>query len=69
MFSDPFAHSVMDRIENGEERWQTVGLVNGTWIVLVAHTLQWEGEEEIIRVISARKLSKKERYRYEHCES
>jgi uncharacterized DUF497 family protein len=27
VFEDPFQINVMDRIENGEERWQTLGMV------------------------------------------
>ena len=27
VFEDPFQISVLDRIENGEERWQTLGMV------------------------------------------
>jgi hypothetical protein len=29
VFDDPLAISRQDRIENGEERWQTIGLVAG----------------------------------------
>lgn len=65
VFSDPFAITKQDRIENGEERWQTIGSIGNTAIVLVAHTVRWE-DVEIIRIISARKLSKQERKIYEY---
>ena len=65
VFADPFAITKQDRIENGEERWQTIGAIGNATIVLVAHTVQWD-EAEIIRIISARKLSKKERKIYEY---
>jgi uncharacterized protein len=39
VFNDPFHLSVQDRCENGEERWQTIGMVNGVIILLVAHTV------------------------------
>ncbi|TXJ09113.1 MAG: hypothetical protein E6Q25_04075 [Acinetobacter sp.] len=29
-----------DRLENGEERWQAIGVVNGVLMLLVAHTVQ-----------------------------
>ena len=29
IFVDPFALTYQDRIENGEYRWQTIGLVDG----------------------------------------
>src|SRR3546814_8312115 len=35
-FADPFALSVHDRIEGGEQRWQTLGLVAGHLLLLVA---------------------------------
>lgn len=70
IFSDPFAISHQDRIENGEERWQTIGLVNGVALLLVAHTLTtWEDNDtcvEEIRIISARKADKKERRMYDN---
>lgn len=65
VFADPFALTRQDRIENGEERWQTIGTIENTMIVLVAHTVRCENAE-IIRIISARKLSRKERKIYEY---
>lgn len=38
VFDDPRAISRLDRIERGEERWQTLGLVGGIVVLLVAHT-------------------------------
>jgi hypothetical protein len=63
-FYDP--HSVMeqDRVVDGELRWQTIGLVGETAIVLVAHTVHEPGEEEVIRIISARLADRKECRRY-----
>jgi uncharacterized DUF497 family protein len=34
-------------------------------LLLVAHTVRNEGEDEVIRIISARKASRKERVRYD----
>lgn len=65
VFSDPHALAVQDRVENGEYRWQTIGLVNGQLIVLVAHTVRLEDDAEIIRIVSARRADPKERKRYE----
>jgi len=65
VFDDPYAVTEQDRIENGEERWRTVGMIDGMLLVLVAHTLKFE-DCEVIRIISARKLDKKERRLYEH---
>ena len=56
-FSDPYALVEQDRTEGGELRWQTLGLnlVGGVVLLLVAHTVRNENEDEIIRIISARK--------------
>ncbi|ACM21168.1 protein of unknown function DUF497 [Geotalea daltonii FRC-32] len=65
VFDDPFHLSVLDRIENGEERWQTLGLVGNVVVLLVAHSFVEQDDDEMIRIISARKATKKERQRYE----
>lgn len=65
-FADPFALVEQDRIENGEHRWQTLGLVEGYLLVLVAHTIRDnEDDIDVIRIISARRAEPKERKRYE----
>ncbi len=66
VFADPFQLSDQDRFENGEYRWQTIGMVDGNLLILVAHTIG-EGMDggEIIRLISARRANAKERKRYE----
>ncbi len=65
-FADPFLLTQQDRIENGEHRWQSIGMVDGYLLLLVAHTV---GEDfdgaEVLRIISARKAEPKERKRYE----
>jgi uncharacterized DUF497 family protein len=66
VFTDPFALTEQDRIENGELRWQTMGTVEGFLLLLVAHTiLDEKNDAEIIRIISARHATPKERKRYE----
>jgi uncharacterized protein len=65
-FADPFAILEQDRIENGEYRWQTIGLVDGHLLLLVAHTIWDDGDgTEVIRIVSARPANPKERKRYE----
>ena len=39
-FADPFALTEQDRIEGGEARWQTLGMVEGRVPLLVAHTFK-----------------------------
>ena len=65
VFADPYALADQDRIESGERRWQTIGLVGRVAVLLVAHTVREEGPDEIIRLISARRANRKERMRYE----
>ena len=65
VFADPLAMSAQDRVENGECRWQTVGMVDGFLLVLVAHTIRHDDNTEIIRIISARRANKQERKHYE----
>ncbi len=66
VFDDPLHVTRMDRIENGEQRWQTVGLAAGVALVLVAHTWQEANSGvEQIRIISARRATKLERKVYE----
>lgn len=38
VFDDPLHISRQDRIENGEQRWQTLGMADGVVLLLVAHT-------------------------------
>lgn len=65
VFEDPRAISRLERIENGEERWQTVGLAGGFALLFVAHTWREENGEEVLRIISARKATAYERAIYE----
>jgi uncharacterized protein len=63
VFLDPLHMSRQDRIVDGEGRWQTIGRVNGL-LILVAYTVVGE-EDEIIRIISARKVTRREQIEYE----
>lgn len=65
VFEDPLHLSKWDRIENGEERWLTIGQVGDLVILIVAHTYHENDGSESIRIISARKATKHERRRYE----
>jgi len=58
-FADPFAILQQDRIENGELRWQTLGMAGG-FMLLIAHTIHDEEDGiEVIRIISARHADQK----------
>jgi uncharacterized protein (DUF4415 family) len=67
VFSDPLYVSVQDRVEGGELRWQTLGLVEDLLLLTVAHTVREERGEgtnydrsvDVIRIISARPATRK----------
>ncbi len=66
IFADLFAVVNQDRIEKGERRWQTLGLVDGYLLLLVAHTVRDDVDgTDVIRIISARRAEPKERKHYE----
>lgn len=66
VFDDPRAVFRKDRIVAGEQRWHVLGEVDAA-VLLVVHVYGKEdnnGEEEIIRIISARQANKRERRIY-----
>lgn len=69
VFLDPLFVSVKDRIQDSEQRWRTYGEVDGWLLMMVAHTLTEEdvhgATREVIRIITARYATRKERQRYE----
>lgn len=65
VFADPYALVEQDRQVDGEVRWQTLGLAGGIVLLLVAHTVRDEHDDESIRIISARKAVRKERKQYD----
>jgi uncharacterized DUF497 family protein len=65
VFDDPMHVSVFDGHDHGEERWKTLGLVGTVVILLVVHTHLERDGEDVIRIISARKATKRERRHYE----
>ena len=65
VFDDPHAISTPERVAEGEQRWQTLGMIGGVAVVLVAHAYREEDGDEVIRIISARKATSHERREYE----
>ena len=66
VFDDPLHVTRLERVENNEQRYQTVGQVEGVIMILVAHTWsELKSGEEHIRIISARRATKAERKIYE----
>ncbi|TXS95396.1 BrnT family toxin [Parahaliea maris] len=68
IFKDPMALSVYDSVESapGEDRWATMGTINGQHYLVVIHSYYEESPDCVtIRVISARHATKTEVRQYE----
>jgi uncharacterized protein len=62
VFDDPFLVSTQDREVEGEARWQTIGMIHGVQVLVVAHTV--EEDNDRVRIFSARKATPQERRIY-----
>jgi len=64
VFRDPLYVSVLDRVEDGERRWLTLGVAR-VGLVGCGHTVREERDHgtsvEVIRIISVRQATRKER--------
>lgn len=66
VFDDPYHLSVPDPDFRNEERWVTVGMAANTQLLVVVHTDRLiENDLEMVRIISARRATRKERKEYE----
>jgi uncharacterized DUF497 family protein len=65
VFADPNALVMQNRVEKGEERWQAIGVVEGLFMLVVAHTVRERDGIEVIRIISTRRANRREKRRYE----
>lgn len=67
IFRDPNLLSIPDEEHSdNEERWLTMGLDESGVLLVIAHTFEsFERSSSRIRIISARKATKKERQQYE----
>ena len=70
IFDDPFQINVLDkRFSYGEERWITMGATRKGKLIVAGHLYDILPDgEEIIRIITARAATKKEKERYEKLE-
>ena len=64
VFADPLAFIRQDPGSHGEDRWQIIGKVNEIVIALVVYIVRDEAAE-VIRLISARRVTPHERKAYE----
>jgi uncharacterized DUF497 family protein len=67
VFSDPLALSLLDNESGqGEERWVTIGRNPASNLLLVVHTyIELSAERAAIRIISARRPTRRETRQYE----
>ena len=67
VFEDPHAFFHQDRVDDisGEQRWHVIGFAGHLALLLVVHTVREERGDEVIRLISARPATRKERRVYE----
>jgi uncharacterized protein len=68
VFGDPLALSGLDEESGqGEERWVTIGRNSATNLLLVVHTyVELSAERAAIRIISARRPTRREARQYEN---
>jgi uncharacterized protein len=64
VFADPHVLSLPDDCET-EDRWLTIGRINDVIILAVVHTSEDQHNAETIRIISARKATRRETQAYE----
>ena len=66
VFDDPGMILFSERVQNGEERWQAIGIVQGTTLMLVvAHAYHEDEDGDVVRIISARRALRWERRLYD----
>jgi hypothetical protein len=66
VFDDPHAITLLDALHSEEEqRYITLGVADRSSMLFVVHTYQIRNDEEVIRIISARIATRKERKFYE----
>jgi uncharacterized protein len=64
VFDDPCCVTFVERVTDGEERWHAIGSIENIIILVVVHTYRQEVSDEVIRVISARPATRRERKLY-----
>ena len=67
VFQDPFMRSFIDKGHSGfEERWITMGYDKDGRLLVVSHACSERDSENIfVRIISARRATRKEQHQYE----
>ena len=64
VYDDPHCISFVERVCDGEHRWRAIGAIEKIIVIVVVHTYREEAEDEVIRIISARRATRHERKLY-----
>jgi uncharacterized DUF497 family protein len=64
VFDDPCCVTFVERLIDGEERWHAIGSIEKIIILVVVHTYREEVPDEVVRIISARPATRRERKLY-----
>jgi uncharacterized DUF497 family protein len=64
VFDDPCCVTFVERVTDGEERWHAIGSIEGIILLVVVHTYREEISGEVVRIISARPATRRERKLY-----
>lgn len=65
VFEDPYAIFDEDCFVEGERRWRVLGAADDLIVIFVVHVMREQGENDIVRIISARRATRTERMLYE----
>ena len=64
VFDDPCCVTFVERLTDGEERWHAIGSIEKIIVLVVVHTYREEVPDEVVRIISARPATRRERKLY-----
>ena len=66
VFSDPYSLTLFDESHSEHEgRWVTLGQIQDETIVVVVHTFRDLENDEVVRIVSARRATRRERQKYQ----
>ena len=64
VFDDPYHVVFVERVVGGEVRWHAIGVVEALVVLVVVHTHREDASGEVVRIVSARRASRRERKLY-----
>jgi uncharacterized DUF497 family protein len=64
VFDDPCCVTFVERVTDGEERWHAIGSIENIIVLVVVHTWREDASDEVVRIISARPATRRERKLY-----